>query len=474
MENLTGTFHTTLPACHGYCGRLPCDADSYFSDCGICPRGHRRTGTSSLCLHCQEPATLYDCLFLVAILLTMFEIYQRQFDKAERRSLGAVYTGTHFYLSCLELTLSAICSILYFLDGNQLVVCRENGVADPPLKDFYTMFRDPLTPEGYINCTTEAVYPLYSIVLVFLVNCLMFLIVFRVPAIIFTHISTRPLLFILKALPATAIFYSIFIGFIYKYFPYAMFIYFYWRSFSKLAIIERRRSQINRYNVELSPYVSKHSSGLDDIINSTSKYKDRRSPFGFIVRSYGAPSMYKSRTLNPRKKKYLYPVLIVHEILGGPARTVLRLGDKIEPHEQLFNANVVYNQKIKVFIQRKTVTPIYDFVPLMLSSQIGMIVSLLAMVERNLIPGLMVGTNEGKEVWIARAAGSVAVAMLTPTLYMLLRKYSNPRISALTSTKPEHIAQKLTEINNKKLRQQMSRSSDDHWWTACRFSVERF
>merc|ERR1712170_224457 len=153
------------------------------------------------------------------------------------------------------------------------------------------MLFDPLDPDigEYINCTTEAVYPLYSIVLVFLGNCLTWLLVLRLPAIILFNLSTKPMIFVLKWLPVVSVTFSILAGVYYFTFPYLVFFYFLFHSYSKLAILKKRR--IIRKNpvrpIELKLNISDEisKSEIEKGVIKTEHVQFRATSYGFQVKS---------------------------------------------------------------------------------------------------------------------------------------------------------------------------------------------
>merc|ERR1739844_874569 len=128
-------------------------------------------------------------------------------------------------MGILELCCAAVSTYFTYSENFVLLVCK-NINNNLELEDFYTMFYDPIGDnKELMNCTSEAVYPLYSMVMTFLAYCLVYLFLFRLPVIIFSNPADeknqmQAFYYVMKWLPVFAVGFSVLVGLFYKFFPY--------------------------------------------------------------------------------------------------------------------------------------------------------------------------------------------------------------------------------------------------------------
>lgn len=172
----TGSY--SCSRCPGqYCGRMTlllkddqtsiCDAQ-----CGKCERGYRTD--FFVCNKCEQFLTLYDWLFLGFMVLSVTVLNFNAIDKfhsSERKS------WLYHFSALIESVIAVLCTILYFEPTGEL---RMYSCGVKSIRDFYTLFYNPkLQYMETIRCTQEAVYPLFTSVLLYLVFCLFTMTLFR-------------------------------------------------------------------------------------------------------------------------------------------------------------------------------------------------------------------------------------------------------------------------------------------------------
>ncbi|KAG8013447.1 JNK1/MAPK8-associated membrane protein, partial [Nibea albiflora] len=171
-----------ISTCPGlYCGRMMVNG-SVEGDCGVCPRGER-TNLHKVCERCTESPELYDWLYLgfMAMLPLVLHWFFIEWYSGKKR--WAVFKHVFQVLCCsisqpcLECSVSAVVTLLVTEPVGLLSIrsCRVQM-----LSDWYTMLYNP-SPD-YVNtlhCTQEAVYPLYTIVLIYYAFCLVLMMLLR-------------------------------------------------------------------------------------------------------------------------------------------------------------------------------------------------------------------------------------------------------------------------------------------------------
>ncbi|TKS86248.1 JNK1/MAPK8-associated membrane protein [Collichthys lucidus] len=163
-----------ISTCPGlYCGRMLVNG-SVEGDCGVCPRGER-TNLHKVCERCTESPELYDWLYLgfMAMLPLVLHWFFIEWYSGKKSSSALLQHIT----AMLECSVSAVVTLLVTEPVGLLSIrsCRVQM-----LSDWYTMLYNP-SPD-YINtlhCTQEAVYPLYTIVLIYYAFCLVLMMLLR-------------------------------------------------------------------------------------------------------------------------------------------------------------------------------------------------------------------------------------------------------------------------------------------------------
>lgn len=206
-----------LEPCLGqYCGRIV-DDSGHMINCGACPRGYRTNST--VCLECTSSPDLYDWLylgFMASLSLIFHWFFIDFFAKRETKRIYVLFLSAF-----VESALAAIFSLLANEPQGSLDLtsCKSEQLAD-----WYTIFFNP--KPDYVNtlhCTQEAVYPLYTIVLMYYALSVGLLLLVR-PIISHQfcdgqgHSSTYAALYFL---PSLVVLQASFGGLIYYSYPYA-------------------------------------------------------------------------------------------------------------------------------------------------------------------------------------------------------------------------------------------------------------
>lgn len=207
------------PFCPGlYCGTvlLP---DGNWSACGACPRGFR-TNITSECIPCKEEPTFYDWLYMGFMALLPLTLHWFSIDMAaKRRSFTRGVLVLHFS-ALVETALAAVLTIL-IVEPRWTFRIRSCRVQK--LSDWYTMLHNP--NPGYdhvLHCTQEAVYPLYTIMLIYYALCLVTLLLIR-PLLASHCLPVRGKTSIYAAmyfLPILTVLHAVCGGLLYFSFPY--------------------------------------------------------------------------------------------------------------------------------------------------------------------------------------------------------------------------------------------------------------
>jgi len=207
-------------SCPGlYCGRIIKTNESNVcsKQCGSCLRGYRTNGI--ICTKCEKALHLYGWLFLgfIALCVTVSHFYAINKFHSTSKKVWLLYISV-----LLEFCISFICMILSFEPMYKLKLWN-CGVDS--LKDWYTIFYNP-TPSynTKLQCTQEAVYPLYTSVFVYLLYSFISMIIFRgiIPTVIikrslFGRSSFYAGLYIL---PIAAAIHTCLAGLLYYIFPF--------------------------------------------------------------------------------------------------------------------------------------------------------------------------------------------------------------------------------------------------------------
>ena len=203
--------------CSGlYCGRR---TNSNFSDCEepctSCPRGYRTD--SWFCQKCEEELHLYGWLYLgfVALSVIIAHFYAINFFHSYSPKVWLLYL-----LVLIEFIVSFMCMILSFEPKYKLKLYT-CGVYS--IKDWYTIFFNPTTDYGTkLQCTQEAVYPLYTAVHVYLLFSLITMVLCRGILLRLFQKKLGRLAFYagLYILPIVAVIHTCLAGLLYYVFPY--------------------------------------------------------------------------------------------------------------------------------------------------------------------------------------------------------------------------------------------------------------
>jgi len=151
-----------LQPCPGfYCARSRLENGSW-SPCGPCPRGFQRS-ESFECIPCDDSLRLYDWLYLGFMALLPILFHLNSIDtkrlKSNKDTLGLICCAL------LEVILAGTITLLVWEPFGSFEVksCGVGGLAD-----WYPIFFNPQPNfEETLHCSYEAVYPLYTILLVF-------------------------------------------------------------------------------------------------------------------------------------------------------------------------------------------------------------------------------------------------------------------------------------------------------------------
>jgi len=224
------------PHCPGlYCGTTLL-ADGNWSACGACARGFRRNYTSSMlstCIQCLSEPTFYDWLYMGFMALLPLTLHWISIDMAVKRRRyrpceAVVHDKQCFTRGVLILHFSALvetvaAAILTVLIVEPRWTFKIYSCHVQSISDWYTMLHNP--SPGYdqmLHCTHEAVYPLYTIMLIYYAFCLCMLLLIR-PILASKFLPVRGKTSIYAAmyfLPGLAVLHAVAGGLLYYSFPY--------------------------------------------------------------------------------------------------------------------------------------------------------------------------------------------------------------------------------------------------------------
>ncbi|XP_052574944.1 JNK1/MAPK8-associated membrane protein-like [Peromyscus californicus insignis] len=166
-------------ACFGlYCGKTLLFKNSsteIYGECGACPRG-QRTNEEKYCQPCTESPELYDWLYLgfMAMLPLVSHWFCIEWYSRKRCASGVLFQQVSALFEC------GVAAVVTLLVSNPPGTLSIYSCGVLMLSDWYTMLYNP-SPDYIttLHCTQEAVYPLYTIVLVYYAFCLMFMMLLR-------------------------------------------------------------------------------------------------------------------------------------------------------------------------------------------------------------------------------------------------------------------------------------------------------
>eukprot|EP01117_Protostelium_nocturnum_P003091 TRINITY_DN14032_c1_g1_i1.p1 TRINITY_DN14032_c1_g1~~TRINITY_DN14032_c1_g1_i1.p1 ORF type:complete len:323 (-),score=68.71 TRINITY_DN14032_c1_g1_i1:77-1045(-) len=157
-------FRSEFENCAGrYCGRPynPLTGQVTSSACGACDRGSRTDHW--VCLPCTETISAYAICYLVFIVMFAFccqVLLAILYLKNNNR------TAT-FIAIPIELVVSMILAVLCFEPLGSLKIYSCMATDPSPLADWYTLSHSPSNN----SCGSEAVYPMWTLVMVFYAFC---------------------------------------------------------------------------------------------------------------------------------------------------------------------------------------------------------------------------------------------------------------------------------------------------------------
>lgn len=209
----------TVDKCPGlYCGRTVLENAS-LSECGSCLRGFR-VNDEFVCAPCESDLSEHDWLYLgfMAILPLIIHWFCIDLNAQQRK-----FTRGELILhasACVEVLLSAFLTILF---TDPIWELRINSCGVRKLSDWYTLFHNPAPNyETTLYCTQEAVYPLQTMIFVFYLCCITFMMIIR-PALNIKFLPFRGKMAVYYALyifPILSLLHAVAGGLIYYSFPY--------------------------------------------------------------------------------------------------------------------------------------------------------------------------------------------------------------------------------------------------------------
>lgn len=216
-----------LSPCPGYyCGRTLLNNGSW-SACGACERGTRRN-SSSACSPCTDNPGAYDWLYLGFMMLAPLVLNLLSLDLAIKKHKLERRTWLLYLCVLLEVVASALITLLLTppLGSLRVQSCRPRH-----LRDWYPLLHNPNPNyEGYLHCTQEAVYPMYSMVLVGYSVLLVLVLALRPELTRFVSRGAAvtgdagAVYAALYLLPALTVMHALLAGLLYEIFPYVVII----------------------------------------------------------------------------------------------------------------------------------------------------------------------------------------------------------------------------------------------------------
>nr|CAG4645742.1 EOG090X0BGA [Lynceus sp. MCZ IZ 141354] len=212
-----------LSHCPGaFCGREWLPEQNLWSECGACNWGSRANKTSA-CIPCSDEPTPYDWFYLSAMALAIFLSHTAAIDTALNHTRLSWRTLVIYSSALTEVIIAGMVTVLLIEPTGtfSLTICRQQQLAD-----WYTIFHNP-TPnyQETLYCAQEAVYPLYSMVFIFLAVAIVLLVIFRPLFQLLLEEEDRQrakwaIYAALYFIPIMAVLHAMFAGLIYLGFPY--------------------------------------------------------------------------------------------------------------------------------------------------------------------------------------------------------------------------------------------------------------
>jgi hypothetical protein len=216
--------------CPGFCGKVllnKTDNGDEYSDCQPCPWGSQ-VDIKSKCYKCESNMAAYDFAFIIFHAITPLLInilFIKSYSiKTKKQKIPRIWVFLQLLSATLEASLSLIFSLLIYkpVGSFEVYTCQSHF-----LYEWYPMLFNPLVNYTHImRCTSEVVYPRYSLPFANLAFNLFNLIFWR--SIVYgiacakspIKIPSEPYYAVLWTLPIIAIIHAAFSGIIYYIFPY--------------------------------------------------------------------------------------------------------------------------------------------------------------------------------------------------------------------------------------------------------------
>jgi len=230
---------SSLLECPGFCGRVNVSIlesgpgyvtfnGFHLGECQACPWG-ARTFQKSFCRPCTQLLGPYDYCFLAFNSFLPFFInglfimhFSKRLKLRQRKTTGLFLQIASNFIEC---SLALFCSLLIFNPVGELNVhgCEKNGA-----HEWYPVFLNPVVNyTDTLSCSSELVYPLYSMPFVIFAFCLLNLIVLRsiVHGLValskkFCALSSGPFYAALWTLPLLALLHAFLAGVLFYVFPH--------------------------------------------------------------------------------------------------------------------------------------------------------------------------------------------------------------------------------------------------------------
>ncbi|XP_013406162.1 JNK1/MAPK8-associated membrane protein [Lingula anatina] len=218
-QTCVSTEADVIPApCRGlYCGRVRHE-DGSFGDCGACPHGQRPN--NSVCSPCENTPPLYDWLYLGFMAIAPLVLHWFFIDFTNARKVHGLLV---LHISAFsESLLAAVMTLLVSQPRGRLSI---SSCHVERLSDWYTMLENPkIDYTTTIHCTQEAVYPLYTIVMIYYAFCLVFMMLFRpvISAKLVGGKGTKSIYAALYFIPSLVVIQAVLGGLMYYSFPYIL------------------------------------------------------------------------------------------------------------------------------------------------------------------------------------------------------------------------------------------------------------
>ncbi|XP_023940376.2 JNK1/MAPK8-associated membrane protein [Bicyclus anynana] len=208
--------------CSGlYCGRTELENGSW-GECGACPRGFR-TNATSYCVECSEEPTLYDWQYLGFMMLLPLVLHLFFIDMVAAGNRNSTIVA-QLVCAFIEVVIGTVSALIVLppTGSMDLHVCSPKA-----LSDWYTLLHNPQPDyRETLHCTQEAVYPLYTIVLLIYAFGLLMTVILRPLLLAWRKSNTgkKAIYCALYFYPILVLIHTVAAGLIYFSFPYIIII----------------------------------------------------------------------------------------------------------------------------------------------------------------------------------------------------------------------------------------------------------